>query len=267
MKKTMISRRATFLASVASTLLLTGMASPAFAQAESGQDAAAQTGPAAQEEEPIVVTGSRIASAGLTAPNPISQVSAEEFTLTSSATAENLLNTLPQVVPGESGFTNNEASGVATVNLRGLGEQRNLVLVNGRRYIFFDARQVTDLNTIPTALVSRVELVTGGSSAVYGSDAVSGVVNFILKNNFEGLEATAQYDITANGDAAKANFDLILGGNFADDRGNATIYFNYFDRKPTFADARARSQCASMPSLSCTWTVWVFLPPIESGLL
>ena len=74
-------------------------------------------------------------------------------------------------------------SGVATINLRGLGEQRNLVLVNGRRYIFFDARQVTDLNTVPTALVDRVELITGGSSAVYGSDAVSGVVNFILDFN------------------------------------------------------------------------------------
>jgi outer membrane receptor protein involved in Fe transport len=254
----MTSRRTRFLTGVASTLLLAGTAMPAFAQTETGQAADADAAAKPVEEEAIVVTGSRIASAGLTAPNPISQVSAEEFTLTSSATAENLLNTLPQVVPGESGFTNNESSGVATVNLRGLGEQRNLVLVNGRRYIFFDARQVTDLNTIPTALIDRVELVTGGSSAVYGSDAVSGVVNFILKKNFHGLEATAQYDITGLGDAAKANFDLILGGNFADDRGNATVYFNYFDRKPTFADARDRSQCfledtvvAGVPSLQC----------------
>src|SRR3546814_3912900 len=100
-------------------------------------------------------------------------------------------------------------------------------------YIFFGARQVTDLNTIPTALVDRVELITGGSSAVYGSDAVSGVVNFILKDDFEGVEATAQYDVTAKGDAAKANLDLIVGGNFADDRGNATLYINYFNREGT----------------------------------
>ena len=269
--------RARLLTGVASTLFLAGAAAPALAQdaaqsapqdeqappalpteEENEQSAPVGADGSAPQGEAIVVTGSRIASQALTAPNPISQVSSEEFTLTSSATAENLLNSLPQVVPGESGFTNNEASGVATVNLRGLGEQRNLVLVNGRRYIFFDARQVTDLNTIPTALVDRVELVTGGSSAVYGSDAVSGVVNFILKKNFEGVEATAQYDITASGDAAKANLDLILGANFADNRGNATVYFNYFDRNPTFASARDRSFCFledivvnGVPSLQC----------------
>lgn len=241
---TTINRRARFLAGVAPTLLLFGLAGPAFAQeAEDDSEALPSRTAAEPGDQPIVVTGSRIASPALTAPNPISQISSEEFTLSSSATAENLLNTLPQVVPGESGFTNNESSGVATVNLRGLGEQRNLVLVNGRRYIFFDARQVTDLNTVPTGLVDRVELVTGGSSAVYGSDAVSGVVNFVLKDDFEGLEVTGQYDVTAHGDAAKANVDVILGGNFADDRGNATIYFNYFDRNPTLADARNRSFC------------------------
>src|SRR5690606_35436563 len=113
-------------------------------------------------------------------------------------------------------------------------------------------------NTIPTALVERVELVTGASSAVYGSDAVSGVVNFILKDDFEGLEVTGQYDVTAHGDAAKANIDAIIGGNFADDRGNATVYVNYFKRDPLKADARARSQCFledtvvdGVPTLAC----------------
>ena len=266
--------RARLLTGVASTLFLAGAAAPAYAQSEPGPDEQASPVSSTDDDddrlapvsatdsepqgEAIVVTGSRIASPGLTAPNPISQVSSEEFTLSSSATAENLLNTLPQVVPGESGFTNNESSGVATINLRGLGEQRNLVLVNGRRYIFFDARQVTDLNTVPTALVNRVELITGGSSAVYGSDAVSGVVNFILRDDFEGVEATAQYDITASGDAAKANFDLILGANVADGRGNVTLYANYFNREPTRADARARSQCfledvvvGGQPALAC----------------
>jgi iron complex outermembrane recepter protein len=268
--------RARLLTGVASTLFLAGAAAPAFAQDTSEPTSPAEQVPpaSATTEEPdptpvgadgdttrneaIVVTGSRIATRALTAPNPISQVSSEEFSLTSSATAENLLNTLPQVVPGESGFTNNESSGVATINLRGLGEQRNLVLVNGRRYIFFDARQVTDLNTVPTALVDRVELITGGSSAVYGSDAVSGVVNFILRDDFEGVEATAQYDITGEGDAAKANLDLILGANLAEDRGNVTLYVNYFNREPTLADARARSQCFledvtvnGQPALAC----------------
>jgi iron complex outermembrane recepter protein len=271
--------RARLLTSVASTLLLAS-AAPAFAQEEPvAPEAAApqeMAPPALPDEEQradttpvgadgdttggeaIVITGSRIASPALTAPNPISQISAEEFTLTSSTTAENLLNTLPQVVPGESGFTNNESSGTATVNLRGLGEQRNLVLVNGRRYIFFDARQVTDLNTVPTALVDRVELITGGSSAVYGSDAVSGVVNFILKDDFEGAEATAQYDITGHGDGAKANLDLTLGSNLPDDRGNVTLYVNYFDRDPVLAGARDRSFCFledtvvnGQPTLAC----------------
>ena len=263
--------RTRLLTGVASTLLVTG--APAFAQGISPAEEKAppmvpadpdeQSPPVnadgSEAEEPaIVVTGSRIASPALTAPNPLSQVSSEEFTLSSSATVENLLNTLPQVVPGESGFTNNESSGVATINLRGLGEQRNLVLVNGRRHIFFDARQVTDLNTIPTALVDRVELITGGSSAVYGSDAVSGVVNFILREDFEGVEATAQYDITAAGDSDKINLDLILGSNLPDDRGNVTLFVNYFKREPTLADARDRSQCFledtivnGQPALAC----------------
>lgn len=263
--------RTRLLTGIATTIFLAGAAAPVHAQVappegeqtpgsldDDPQTSAVGADGSAPQEGAIVVTGSRIVSKALTAPNPISQISSEEFALTSSATAENLLNTLPQVVPGESGFTNNESSGVATVNLRGLGEQRNLILVNGRRYIFFDARQVTDLNTIPTALVDRVELITGGSSAVYGSDAVSGVVNFILKDDFEGVEATAQYDVTAHGDAAKANLDLIVGGNFGDDRGNATLYFNYFNREGTFADARDRSQCFledttinGVPALAC----------------
>ena len=212
----------------------------------------------AAEEEAIVVTGSRIAGQALTAPNPIAQVGAEEFELSGSATVENLTNTLPQVVPGESSFTNNESTGTATIDLRGLGAQRNLILVNGRRYIFFDARQITDLNTIPTALVDRVELITGGSSAVYGSDAVSGVINFILKSDFTGVEAGAQYDITGQGDARAINLDIAAGTNFGGERGNATVYFNYLDRVGTFADARARSQCfledtivAGQPALAC----------------
>lgn len=229
---------------------------PASVDTASGQPADAGSQPPG--ESTIVVTGSRIASKALTAPNPVSLISKDEFTQTSSATVENLLNTLPQVVPGESGFTNNESSGAATVNLRGLGEQRNLVLVNGRRFIFFDARQVTDLNTIPTGLIERVELITGGSSAVYGSDAVSGVVNFILKDNFEGFEATGQYDITKHGDGQKKNLDLTFGANLPDNRGNVTFYFNYFDRKAVKADARKRSQCFledvvlnGVPQLAC----------------
>src|SRR5690606_34595596 len=127
--------------------------------------------------------------------SPIAVVGAPDYSLSGTTNVERLLNTMPQVIPGEGGFTNNESSGVATIDLRGLGTQRSLVLVNGRRYMFYDSRQVTDLNTIPAALVGGTELVTGGSSAVYGSDAVGGVVNFILKDDFEGVEVTGQYDV------------------------------------------------------------------------
>lgn len=250
------------------TALLTGVAQfatvsacMAVAPAAIAQTAASPGGNAAsptRTDEEIVVTGSRIAGAALTAPNPIAQIGAQEFELSGSATVENLTNTLPQVVPGESSFTNNDSSGTASIDLRGLGPQRNLILVNSRRYIFFDARQITDLNTIPTGLIERVELITGGSSAVYGSDAISGVVNFILKQDFEGAEASTQYDVTGNADAQALNINVTLGKNFTGGRGNVTLYFNYYDRVGTFADARPRSQCFledtvvnGQPALAC----------------
>ncbi|MHB9881150.1 TonB-dependent receptor domain-containing protein [Pacificimonas sp. ICDLI1SI03] len=238
-----------------SALLCT--ASSALAMATAAHAQVAPVGPA-NEAETIVVTGSRIANATTESMSPISVVDSEELTLTGTATVESLLNTLPQVVPGEGAFTNNETSAAATLDLRGLGAQRNLILVNGRRFIFFDARQITDVNTIPTALVERTELITGGSSAVYGSDAISGVVNFILKDDFEGIEVTNQYEITGDGDSGRYNLDVVAGSNFADDRGNVTIFYNYYNRKPTFADARQRSTCFledtvidGSPALAC----------------
>lgn len=238
-----------------SAILCTASSTIALATA-----AQAQISPVEENDggAPIVVTGSRIATQNVESVSPISVVGEEELTLTGTATVESLLNTLPQVVPGEGAFTNNETSAASTLDLRGLGPQRNLILVNGRRFVFFDARQIVDVNTIPTALVKRVELITGGSSAVYGSDAVSGVVNFILKDDMDGVEASTQYDITAAGDSARFNFDLVAGANFNDDRGNVTVFYNYYNREPTFADARARSACFledtvinGSPALAC----------------
>lgn len=206
--------------------------SPVFAQQAAADD---------ETVEEIVVTGSRIARQNLVGTSPVAVLGSEEFKLSGTVNVENLLNTIPQVVPGESGFTNNETSATAQIDLRGLGPQRSLVLVNGRRYIFFDARMITDLNNIPAALIERTELVTGGSSAVYGSDAIGGVVNFILRDDFEGIELSAQYDITAHGDADTASINLTTGGNFADGRGNAVVYASYFDRDPVKEDARGRT--------------------------
>ena len=212
-----------------------------FAVTGAPRDAAAQSDSEVEEIEEVVVTGSRIKRRELTTTSPIAVIGAPDYALSGTTNVERLLNTMPQVIPGEGGFTNNESSGVATIDLRGLGIQRSLVLVNGRRYIFYDSRQVTDLNTIPAALVSGTELVTGGSSAVYGSDAVGGVVNFILKDDFEGVELTGQYDVSGEGDGDLINVDFTMGGNFADDRGNAVVYMNYLQRDAVLADARSQS--------------------------
>ncbi|GHF10365.1 TonB-dependent receptor [Kordiimonas sediminis] len=199
----------------------------------SAQDADEST-----EFEEVVVTGSRIMRRDLTAPSPVSTVGAEEFQLTGAQNVEQVLATLPQTIPGFGGSSNNPGNGTATVNLRGLGTQRTLVLVNGRRYLQSNQSGVVDLNTIPSTLIERVEVVTGGASAVYGSDALSGVVNFIMKDDFEGMEVGAQYDTTSHGDAEKYNIDMTMGGNFADGKGNATLYLGYVKRKPLFQGDR-----------------------------
>ncbi len=206
--------------------------------------AVAQTSQQANELEQIVVTGSRIKRTDLTSSSPVAVVDAAEFELSGTVNVEQLLNTLPQVIPGFTAFSNNPGNGAATVDLRGIGSTRTLVLVNGRRHMFFDATQRADLNTIPSALISRTEVVTGGASAVYGSDAIGGVVNFIMKDNFEGIELNSQYDITSRGDGDRFSIDLTMGGNFADGRGNAVVYANYFDRDPVMQADRAFSRDA-----------------------
>lgn len=228
----LLKRRAILMGSTATALAGAVLSVPFAAQAQQED---------ADEIEQIVVTGSRIARTDLTSSSPVAVVDAEQFRLSGTVNVEQLLNTLPQVIPGFTAFSNNPGNGAATVDLRGLGSTRTLVLVNGRRHMFFDANQISDINTIPSALIERTEVVTGGASAVYGSDAIGGVVNFIMKDDFEGIEISSQYDITTRGDGDRANVDLTIGGNFDDGKGNAVLYFNYFDRDPVFQDARAFS--------------------------
>ncbi|WP_114395092.1 TonB-dependent receptor domain-containing protein [Oleisolibacter albus] len=179
----------------------------------------------------IVVTGTRIARKDFVSDSPLSTVGAEQFQQTGSLTAENLLNQLPQVVPDATTTSNNpSAGGRANINLRGLGSNRNLVLINGRRMIGSDSSMSVDVNTIPGALVDRVEVISGGASAVYGADAVAGVVNFILKDDFEGIESNLQYGISGEGDAKEKSADVTLGGNFAQGRGNTTLSIGYSER-------------------------------------
>ena len=202
-------------------------------QPSASQQAATPDAPAAADaDDAIVVTGTRIARPDLEAPSPVTTVSAEQFDLTGTVTVETLLNELPQLVPGNTRTSNNQGGeDFSTLDLRGLGPQRTLILVDGERVPASSSSGVVDIGTIPAGLIERVDVVTGGASAVYGSDAMAGVVNFVLKDNFEGMELNAQYGISDHGDGATMNVQGLLGGNFGDDRGNMTFFASYYTRK------------------------------------
>jgi outer membrane receptor protein involved in Fe transport len=216
------------------------IASAPMALALSASPAAAQTA-AAEEETPtdIVVTGSRISRPDLTSNTPLSVISGDTFQQQGSVNVESVINLLPQVTPGLNANVNNGGNGTVSVDLRGLGPSRTLVLANGRRVVPSNNTGVVDLNVIPPELIERVEVVTGGSSATYGSDAVAGVVNFILKKNFEGVQLNGQYDISQEGDSRIYTVGGIIGSNLADGRGNVTAAFSYTDRSASFQSARS----------------------------
>ena len=209
---------------LASTLLM-GLPLTAHAQDTTSNDSSDDTGTA------IIVTGTRLSNPNLEEAAPIMAVSAKDIALTGELNVESILKDLPQVLPGSTAASNNPGGGVATADLRGLGAVRTLVLVNGHRYVSYDTNQVVDLNTIPTALLERVDVVTGGKSAVYGSDAISGVINFVTKQDYDGIQANANYRLTGYGDGAQYSGGLLVGKNFADGRGNITIYGDYMRRK------------------------------------
>ena len=228
--------------------LLTGtfMAGAMIAAPASAQDASEVAAQVAEEETDggtIVVTGSRIARRNVETAAPIAVVSDEEFSLAGAVNVENVINTLPQVVPGVTSFSNNPGNGTATLNLRGLGATRTMLLVNGRRWMFFDTNQITDLNTIPQFLLESVDVVTGGASAVYGSDALAGVVNFRLKE-VQGAEIGGQYSLTNEGDGARYQIHGAIGSDFADGRGNVTVFGEYFNREEIFQGDRPFSAFA-----------------------
>lgn len=226
------------------TIMASAMfAAPAYAQDTDSADVAGSN-EEATESTPILVTGSRIQRSDLNSTSPIAVVSAEEFRLTGAVNVEQVLNTLPQILPGVTGFSNNPGNGAVTLNLRNLGTTRTLVLVNGRRWMFFDTNQIVDVNTIPQFLLGGVEVVTGGASAVYGSDAVAGVVNFKLRD-IEGLELGGSYSLTGRSDGARYQFNAAIGSAFDDGRGAVTMFANYTRRDPIFQDAREFSERAA----------------------
>ncbi|NJO12779.1 MAG: TonB-dependent receptor [Gammaproteobacteria bacterium] len=190
------------------------------------------------------MTGSRLLrSRDLVEVSPVQTVDFEEIRLSGNVTLEDTLNAFPQLNPDNTGTVNQSGgAGVLSADLRGLGAVRTLVLVDGRRYIPADVTGLVDLSTIPDGLVERVEIITGGASAVYGSDAIAGAVNFILKDDFEGAEFRAQYGETSRGDGQNRKLDLLLGVNTDDGRGNATVHASYTNRDPVFMGDRAFSR-------------------------
>ena len=220
--------------------LAAALASPASAQ-ETTPAEAAPVPPMASAEDVIIVTGSRIARPDLQAASPVSVVTQESIKLSGTSGVEDYLRDIPQAVAAWGSATNNGNEGAATVDLRNLGEERTLVLVDGKRFVPYDSNGVVDLNMIPPALIERVEVVTGGASAVYGSDAISGVVNFIMRKDFEGIEADAQYGLTTRGDGQKTALSLTAGTNFAEGRGNITINGTYRKEQAVYQGARGYS--------------------------
>jgi iron complex outermembrane receptor protein len=236
---TKLSKNALLRASVAHVILGAAfLSSPLYAQT-------AEAEAAPDTEEAIIVTGTRIQRPDLEISSPVNVVGAEDIQFKQPNTAEDLLRDLPSVRPALGPAVNNGGDGSAQVDLRGLNQagantsQRTLVLLDGRRVVPFGLDGFVDLNNIPVALVQRVDVVTGGASTVYGADAVAGVVNFVLKQDFRGIDFSGSYRITDRGDARQFRADVTMGAGFDDGRGNAILSMGYTDRAPLFSTSRA----------------------------
>ncbi|UVO54927.1 TonB-dependent receptor domain-containing protein [Sphingomonas sp. SUN039] len=216
---------------LATTIIAGSLASaPAFAQTPA---------PAAAEEDTIIVTGTLIANPNIASSSPITAVGSEELQLRQTNTAEQILREIPGVIPGNGQQVNNgQSSSGSTLNLRGLGSNRNLILLDGRRTVPANFNGTVDLNNIPLALVDRVEVLTGGASSTYGADAIAGVVNFITKRDFAGFAAQASEQISAKGDGNTLRVDLTMGANFDDGRGNAVLGIGYIETDPIYQGDR-----------------------------
>jgi iron complex outermembrane recepter protein len=243
------------LAIRAALALATASAAAPFAEAQTAATTTSTDTAASSALEEVVVTGSRIQSTNLVSISPVTTVTAQDIAQTGLTRVEDILNNLPQVFAGQGSTIANGSDGTATVDLHDLGPQRTLVLVNGKRLGpgSADGRNFADINQIPAQLIEKVEVLTGGASATYGADAVSGVVNFILNTHFEGVKIDANYGmnqhsnhndflagvVNAAGDGplpsnvnsgVTKDLAVLIGSNFADGAGNATFYATYNDQ-------------------------------------
>jgi outer membrane cobalamin receptor len=179
---------------------------------------------APEKLERIEITGTRIKSVGAESSSPIISVGKEDIGIKQPVAVEELVRGLPAAYPAIGPNVNNGSNGTASIDLRGIGSNRTLVLINGRRIVPATLGGVVDTNTIPVSLLERVDLVTGGASAVYGADAVSGVVNFVTKRSFSGVELSSLYSISEQGDAPRYKNDLTMGANLPDGKGNVVLH-------------------------------------------
>ena len=224
---------------------------PSYAQVAQADEAKAsedETDDVEAEEEgtaqPILVTGSRIARPTLQSAVPLTSVTIEDLTGTGELSLGDALNDLPSL---RSTFSSGNSSrfigtaGLSLLDLRGLGTDRTLVLVNGRRHVTSTpGDNGFDVNTIPTDLVERIDIVTGGNSAIYGSDAVAGVVNFIMKRDYDGITVRSQGGISSRGDRGSYFVSGVAGQNFADGRGNVAVAAEYSRQQPLYFNQRDR---------------------------
>jgi outer membrane receptor protein involved in Fe transport len=191
----------------------------------------------------VVVTGSRILRRDNSSNSPIVTVEADQFQAQMGLNFESYLNQLPEYNPANSPTTTQadvqitpvNSVGIASISLRGLGANRSLVLMNGKRTVPINALMITDVNSIPSALVQRVETITGGASAVYGADAIGGVTNFIVRDNFQGIQLDGQYGATEAGDGAETRLSAVFGANSSDGKGNIAIGAEYYNRDAELA--------------------------------
>ncbi|WP_446654777.1 TonB-dependent receptor domain-containing protein [Blastomonas sp.] len=229
-----------FKLSLLGTSLLVGAASlatPAFAQDQDQEQDQAASG-----DSTIVVTGSLISNPNIERAAPVNVTSSDEIDLLQSNVAEEILREIPGIVPSIGSAVNNGNGGNSFVNLRGLGSNRNVVLLDGTRLVPATLAGQFDLNNVPLALIERVEVLTGGSSTTYGADAISGVVNFITRQDFAGLEVTAASQITEQGDGHTVRFDVTTGANFDDGRGNVVLSVGYQQADPVYQGDRKIGQ-------------------------
>jgi iron complex outermembrane recepter protein len=209
------------------------------------ESAQAQTA-AADAPTQITVTGTRIKSLALVATSPVSQVSSETIGLLRAATVEDFSTKLPQLAGGVSSTSaGSDAFGAQTLDLRNLGQSRTLVLINGTRAVPFSIRNAVDVNFIPATLIKRVDVLTGGAAAVYGADAVAGVVNFVMKDSFDGVQVQSSFR-SGDGGGQQYGFN-ITGGTKLGDKGDVVGYVEYTERKGLLAGERSWALANATP--------------------